>query len=100
MNAERLLDELGAGLRKCAASIPVKSTRCATYSPVELKAEAIRLQPLTSMSKRACARAFGVPWETARDWLDPGQGKKRPREDFVEWLACHANAAALVRRAS
>jgi hypothetical protein len=83
------------GLRSCAPRDPYSTDRAD-----DLKVEAIRLQPLTGMGKRECARGFGKPWETVRDWLDPGQPKKHPPEDFVTWVRHRASANALVRRAS
>lgn len=88
------------GLRKCEAR-PAPSTRYADWSAKDLKAEAIRLRPLTGKSVSACAREFGVPRETAKDWLDPvHRPTSSPPEDFVEWLACHVDARSLVRVAS
>ncbi len=66
-------------------------------SPSELKTEACRLFPLTGMGKRACFRAFGVPYETGREWIDPEFPKKCPREDFVLWLSHIVAAKSLVR---
>jgi transposase-like protein len=84
----------GPGLRKARA---VDTTPYVCRWPDELKAEAIRLLPITGMGKRESCRAFGVPWETGRDWLDPGQPKKRPPEEFVEFLFHRAEARRLVR---
>lgn len=86
-----------AGLRKCE-SRPAPSTRYSNWSGPALKAEAIKLRPLTGKSVSACAREFGVPRETAKDWLDSvHRPTSCPPEDFVEWLACHVDARRLVR---
>lgn len=91
---------VGAGLRKCAAR-PAPSTRYAGWSGPALKAEAIKLVKRTGKSKSWLAREFGVPRETAKDWWDSlNRPRSYPPEEFVEWLACLADAAALVRRAS
>lgn len=88
------LREIPRGPRKCTP----RAGRYSSLTPLELKAEAIRVQPLSGMGKRAAARAFGKPYETVKDWLDQ---KHRPLscppEDFVEWLALHADARSLVR---
>lgn len=98
---DALVAELaGPGLRSCSAR-PAPSTRYATWSGVALKSEAIRLVPLTGKSKSALAREFGVVRETMKDWLDTvNRPRSFPPEDFVEWLACLADARSLVRRAS
>ncbi len=95
---ESLLSELvRPGLHK-TSSPPAHCTRYANFSGPALKAEAIRLQPLTGKSKSACAREFGVVRETLKDWLDPvNRPRSFPPEDFVEWLACHVDARSLVR---
>lgn len=85
------------GLRK-AMPRATPSTRYSNWSGPTRKAEAIRLAPLTGKSKSALAREFGVPRETAKDWWDPlNRPRSYPPEEFVEWLACLADARRLVR---
>jgi len=97
--AERIVaDIVGSrpGLRKAQ---PAHSSVYASWSRDELKAESIRLFVALGLSKRATVRAFGVPWETGREWID-ARFPKFPPADFVEWLSLQVAASSLVRRAS
>jgi hypothetical protein len=67
-------------------------------TPRELKAEAIRLQPLTGMSKRECWRAYqggSRGWTTIQRYLDAEYPKSTPPACFVQWLKLRADIAAL-----
>jgi hypothetical protein len=70
-------------------------------SAAERKAEAIRLQPMTGMSKRECHRVYedGTrAWTTIQRYFDAGYPKSCPPMRFVQWLQLRADIA--VRQAA
>lgn len=76
-------------------------------TPRQLKAEAIRLRPLTGMRKRETARVYKAgcseedkrEWETIRGWLDPRAKDRTPPRRFVQFLNEKAEAVAAEARA-
>lgn len=92
-----ILFSAGPGLARALPSLRGGNAHAEpTLSPSELKLEAIRLQPLSGMSKRECAREFGRGWSTVKGWLNPLALDRNPPERFVRWLLCYAEANALV----
>lgn len=86
----------GPGIAK---ALPRVSTSRA-MSPRELKAESIRLLPMTGLGKRECARMFGRGWSTVKGWLNPLAQDRTPPERFVRWLALRADARASLAAAA
>jgi hypothetical protein len=64
----------------------------------ELKAEAIRLQPMTGMSKRECWKNYegGTRgWTTIQRYFDADYPKSYPTPRFVQWLRLRAQIASI-----
>lgn len=64
----------------------------------KLKAEAIRLQPLTGMSKRECWKNYegGTRgWTTIQRYFDADYPKSYPTPRFVQWLRLRAQMATI-----
>jgi hypothetical protein len=68
-------------------------------TPAELKAEAIRLQPLSGLGKRECARLFGRGWSTVKGWLNPLAQDRCPPERFVRSLRLRVEARKMLDEA-
>jgi hypothetical protein len=69
----------------------------ATDGP-SLKREAIRLQPLTGMSKRECWKQYegGTRgWTTIQRYFDANYPKSYPTTRFVQWLKLRADRRQL-----
>lgn len=71
----------------------------APVTPREMKAEAIRLYPLTGLGKRECAREYGQAWSTVKSWLNPLAQDRTPPSRFVRFLELHAQARQALRQA-
>ena len=80
----------GPGLARALPALHLVSASRAP-TPRELKAEAIRLQPLTGLSKRKCAAKYGMAWSTVYRWFNPRSMDDTPHPRFVQWLALHVD---------
>lgn len=86
-----------------ARALPSLRTAPDVPSGPELKAEAIRLQPLTGMSKRECWKNYegGTRgWTTIQRYLDPDYPKSYPTPRFVQWLRLRAQMVSLTTAAA
>jgi hypothetical protein len=63
-------------------------------TPREWKAEGIRLQPLTGISKRKCARLYKMSWSAVYRWFNPRCLDDTPHPRFVRWLKVEADRRA------
>ncbi len=84
------------GIARALPSLPHLASR--VPAPTELKAEAIRLLPLTGMSMRDCWRMYEAgawSWSTIQRYFDAGYPKVCPRPRFVQWLKLRADMNAL-----
>ena len=80
------------GVARALPSLALGSAAAVPAS--ELKAEAIRLLPLTGLGKRESARMFGSGWSTVKGWLNPLALDRTPPPRFVRWLQLRADARA------
>lgn len=83
----------GPGLARALPSVGLS----AQTGPA-LKAEAIRLQPLTGMSKRECWKNYegGTRgWTTIQRYFDADYPKSYPTPRFVQWLRLRAQMATI-----
>lgn len=83
-----------------ARALPSFATTTASAVPTgsELKAEAIRLQPMTGMSKRECWKNYeggSRGWTTIQRYFDAEYPKSYPTPRFVQWLRLRAQMASI-----
>jgi hypothetical protein len=86
---------VGPGIARALPRLPLCEGRASSViTPRDLKAEAIRLQPLTGLSKRSCAAKYGMAWSTVYRWFNPRSMDDTPHPRFVQWLKLHADIRA------
>ncbi len=86
----------GPGIARALPSLPHLAASVPTAT--ELKAEAIRLLPLTGLSMRDCWRTYeggAWSWSTIQRYFDAGYPKVCPKPRFVQWLKLRADMNAL-----